>query len=188
MNWPAFGRKTRIRQQTLLLITLLNRWCQVREDLLFAFERSLDTGLDEPVRTYVDDLVVRIRGGMPVDEALSLFQSCSDQEHFQDFVIAIRFNFRYRGNIAALMDILEMQMNRVEEEYVRRRISSSRDRSLTVGIMLAAPFLYLFILLRNPINRSFFFDTAMGWLSLLIAVLAYLSGLALFWSVNRQSH
>lgn len=140
------------------------------------------------MQTHVGDLVARIRGGMPIDAALALFQDCSRQEHFQDFVIAIRFNFRYRGNIAALMDTLEMQMNRVEEEYVRRRIGSARDRSLTVAIMLAAPFLYLFILLRNPVNRSFFFETAMGGFSLLIAVLAYLSGLALFWSVSRQSH
>lgn len=160
----------------------------MREDLLYAFERSRDTGLEEPMRSYVDDLAARIRGGMPVDVALALFQACSKQEHFQDFVIAIRFNFRYRGNVAALMDTLEMQMNRVEEEYVRRRISSSRDRSLTVGIMLAAPFLYLLILLRNPLNRYFFFETAMGGFSLLIAILAYLSGLALFWSVSRQSH
>lgn len=188
MIWPVFGQQTRIRQQTLLLITHLNRWCQVHEDLLYAFERSRDTGLEEPMLTFVDDLVARIRGGMPIDQALELFQTCSSQEHFQDFVIAIRFNFRYRGNVAALMDTLEMQMNRVEEEYIRRRISSARDRSLSVGIMLAAPFLYLIILLRNPLNRHFFFETAMGGFSLLLAILAYLSGIVLFWSVSRQSY
>jgi len=188
MNWHAFGRQTRIRQQTLLLITLLNRWCQVREDLLFAFERSRDTGLDEPMRSYVDALVTRIRGGMPIDNALSLFQACSDQEQFQDFVIAIRFNFRYRGHIAAMTDMLEMQMNRIEEEYVRRRIGMSRDRVLTLGIMLASPILYLAILLRSPVNRLFFFGTLPGGISILVALTAYLTGIGLFWSVSRQSH
>ena len=159
----------------------------MREDLLYAFEHSRDSGIEEPMRTFVDDLVTRIRGGMPVDAALSLFQNCSKQEQFQDFVIAIRFNFRYRGNIAALIDTLEIQVNRVEEEYVRRRISSSRDRSLTLGIMVAAPILYLFILMRNPLNRFFFFETVMGGGSILFAVLVYLAGLALFWSVVRQS-
>lgn len=176
-----------MRQQTLLLVTLLNRWCQVREDLLYAFERSCESGLDEPMRTYVNDLVTRIHGGMPVESALRHFQSCSQQEQFQDFVIAVRFNFRYRGNIAALMDTLEMQMNRIEEEYVRRRISSARDRSLTVCIMAAAPLLYLFILLRSPLNRLFFLTNAMGQISLLISCLFYLAGLALFGSVSRQS-
>lgn len=171
----------------MLLVTHLNRWCQVREDLLFAFERSAETGLDEPMRSYVDSLVSRIKGGMPIDTALALFQANSTQEQFQDFVVAIRFNFRYRGNIAALMDTLELQMNRIEEEYVRRRISSSRDRSLSLCILLAAPVLYLLILIRNPLNRAFFLDTPLGGLTLAIAALAYLTGVSLFWSVHRQS-
>ena len=124
---------------------------------------------------------------MPIDTALALFQANSDQEQFQDFVVAIRFNFRYRGNIAALMDTLELQMNRIEEEFIRRRISSSRDRSLSIGIMVASPLLYLLILLKNPLNRAFFMDTVLGGLTLAIAALAYLTGVALFWSVHRQS-
>ncbi len=160
----------------------------MREDLLFAFERCADTGLGEPMQTFVDNLTSRIRGGMPIDSALALFQSCSEQEQFQDFVVAIRFNFRYRGNLAALMDTLESQMNRIEEEYVHRKISSSRDRSLTVGIMAAAPMLYLFILLAKPLNRAFFLETSLGVLTLLIALLTYLAGVAIFMSVNRQSH
>lgn len=139
------------------------------------------------MRTYVDDLVARIHGGMPLEAALRLFQECSDQEQFQDFVVAIRFNFRYRGNIAALMDSLELQMNRIEEEYVRRRISSARDRSLTTGILAAAPVLYLLLLLGNPFNRAFFLTTTMGRLSLLLSILTYLTGLALFISVRRQT-
>jgi len=140
------------------------------------------------MRSYVDALVTRIRGGMPIDNALSLFQACSDQEQFQDFVIAIRFNFRYRGHIAAMTDMLEMQMNRIEEEYVRRRIGMSRDRVLTLGIMLASPILYLAILLRSPVNRLFFFGTLPGGISILVALTAYLTGIGLFWSVSRQSH
>jgi Flp pilus assembly protein TadB len=159
----------------------------VREDLFYAFERSRDSGLEEPMATYVGDLISRIQGGMPIDTALSLFQDCNKQEQFQDFVIAIRFNFRYQGNIVSLMDTLELQVNQVEEEYIRRRISSSRDRGLTVMIMLAAPLLYLFILLRDSLNRHFFFATTMGGGSLIIAILIYLVGLTLFWSVSRQS-
>lgn len=139
------------------------------------------------MRTYVDDLVTRIHGGMPIEAALLHFQGSSSQEQFQDFVVAVRFNFRYRGNIAALMDTLELQMNRIEEEFVRRRISSARDRSLTIGILAAAPLLYLFILLRSPLNRVFFLTTGMGRLSLFLSVAIYLAGLALFRSVSRES-
>lgn len=138
------------------------------------------------MRTFVDDLVTRIHGGMPIDAALQHFQACSDQEQFLDFVTAVRFNFRYRGNLAALMDALELQMNRIEEEYVRRRISSSRDRSLTFGILAASPLLYLVILLRSQASSQFFLMTGLGRISLLVSLLAYLGGLALFTSVSRQ--
>ncbi|MGI6299006.1 MAG: type II secretion system F family protein [Saccharofermentanales bacterium] len=159
----------------------------MREDLLFAFERSRESGLAEPMCTYVDSLVTRIQSGMPIDTALQHFQACSDQEQFQDFVTAVRFNFRYRGNISALMDLLELQMNRIEEEYVRRRISSARDQKLTLGILLAAPLLYTAILLRSTASSSFFLTTAMGWLGLGLAILLYLIGLALFASVKSQT-
>ncbi len=159
----------------------------MREDLLFAFERSCESGLEEPMLSYVDALVTRIQGGMPIDSALRLFQASSDQEQFQDFVTAVRFNFRYRGNIAALMDSLELQMNRIEEEYVRRRISSARDRRLTAVILIAAPLLYAIILLRDPATRSFFLTTSIGWFCLGFSILLYLTGLILYGSVNSQT-
>lgn len=186
MKWLKFGQHSKIRQQTLQLVSLLNRWCQVREDLMFALEKTLGSGLEDPVHQAVGDLLARLRGGLPVDQALDLFQKNFDHEQFQDLIVAIRFNFRYRGDLPALLSQLEVQMHKVEEEYTNRRLSNARDRKLTLAILLVVP---LFMALRlggSQLLWHQFLDSPIGLALLFAGLAAYLSGVGLMVLVQRQ--
>ncbi len=162
MTWSVFGRSGKIRKQTLQLLSSMNRWCQVREDLLYAFQKCVDGGLDQPLRSVIESFLTRVRGGMAIDQALDLMQNSLDHEHFQDFVAAMRFNLRYRGDLPSLLEHLEWQMNRIEEEYARRKLSNARDRAVTAVILLAAPVCCVLRLWGNPAGSRLFFQTGPG--------------------------
>jgi Flp pilus assembly protein TadB len=168
------------------LTCLLARWCQVREDLLFAFEKSLATGLEEPMRSCVDNLLVRVRGGMTVDQALDLMQKNIQHDHFKDLITAIRFNFRHRGNLPALLEQLEIQLHRVEEEYDRRRLSNARDVTLTGSILILVPLLFAGRLLASAEVRSAFLESPFGMPALALSFLSYLAAIVGFLFIRRK--
>lgn len=181
-----FGQRGKIRHQTLQLVSLLSRWCQVREDLLFAFEKSLSAGLENPMRQAVSDFLVRARGGMPVERALDFFQVSLEHEHFQDLVTTIRFNFRYRGNLPALLEMMEVQLHKIEEEYTRRRLSNARDLSLTIIILLLVPVFFLTRLIYAPSIGQLFVENPVGIALLVLCLMTYLAALSCIVIIQRH--
>lgn len=168
------------------MVSLLSRWCQVREDLLFAFEKSLAAGLANPLRQAVADLIIRVRSGMPVDEALDLMKAGIDHENFRDLITAVRFNFRHRGDLPALLEQMEMQLHRIEEEYDRRRLSNARDFRLTSMILILVPLFFACRLLGNPATCRLFLANPLG-LAILPACLAlYLIAVACLLAIHRR--
>ncbi len=171
-------QEERLRDQVLVLLVMLNRWCAVREDLIAALERCAapDSPLKSPLKDHVRDLVVRIRGGMPVEEALALFRRVSDQDGFQDLVIQLSFAIRARGRLADLLDRMERHAVRVMEENRRRRMSTARDRTIVACLIAAAPPAAIAWIGRPGTASAFFLETAVGRWSLL--------GGAVFWLLS----
>ncbi|NLM78804.1 MAG: type II secretion system F family protein [Ruminococcaceae bacterium] len=187
MSWKPFGQTKKIRQQTLQLVSELNRWCQVREDLLFAFRKCMDHGLAEPLRGIVADFLARVQGGMPLARALDLMQQSNQQEHFQDMMTAIRFNLRHRGDLPTLLDHLEWQMNRVEEEYSRRKLTSMREQRMTLTILLLVPMGCLLRLAFHQTTRDMLLNSVGGRLLSGLAIMAYLLAVAAFFLIRRKT-
>lgn len=186
MNLLRSGHRILIRQQTLQLASLLSRWCQVREDLIYAFEKSSESGLENPMRQAVTDLLTRVRGGMPPDRALDLMQRSIRHEHFQDLITAVRFNFRHRGNLPALLEQLELQLHRIEEEYDRRRLSNARDVGLTILILLVVPVLFLFRLLTSAEIGAVFLESSFGLAALIGCALSYFAAVLAFLVIRSK--
>lgn len=151
------------------LVSQLSRWCQVREDLMYAFEKSLETGIDEPMRQAVQSFLTRVHGGMPVNQALDLLQNHFAYGHFQDLIAALRFNFRYRGDLSGMLEHLEMQFYKIEEEATQRRISSFRDRKLSWFIVALGPIVTLLRLATDDATHGFFIETTPGRFLLILA-------------------
>jgi Flp pilus assembly protein TadB len=134
----------------------------------------------------VGDFLTRARGGMDLEEALDLLQHSLDHEHFQDLVLAIRFNFRHRGDLPALLEHLEWQLNRLEEEYVRRRLSNARDRNITGLLLLAVPLLYVWRLAAQPAVGQILWQNPVGRILSGLALLAYLAALSALLLIQKK--
>jgi hypothetical protein len=138
------------------------------------------------MRQAVSDLLARVRGGLPIDLALDHFQRCFAHEHFRDLVTAIRFNFRHRGDLPALLELLEVQMNRIEEEYTRRRLSNARDMGLTLMILLLVPLFILIRLTFAPAIGPLFLASPVGILLMAVSLAAYLVALLSVISIQKR--
>ncbi len=175
-----------MRQQTLHLVSHLARWCQVREDLLYAFEKSLESGLSEPMNSFVQQLLTRIHGGMETNKALQLLADTTDDEHFRDLITALRFNFNYRGHLAQFLDHMEMQLYKLEEETVQRRISSARDRKLGWMITGLGPLIFLFRMITDQTTRQLMLETFTGKVVLVISCICFLVAAACMYIVQKR--
>ena len=170
MNMQHFKDKSKVRQQTLQLVTQLARWCQVREDILYAFEKASASGLDEPMNTYIRQFLTRVQGGMDLDIALKLLSDSVEYEHFQDLIQALRFNFKYRGRLADFLDHMEIQLFKLEEEASQRKIASARDRRLSWLIVALGPVSLVLRITTDSQTRQLMLETKVGQMLLVICL------------------
>lgn len=140
---------------------------------MYAFERCLDSPLSPSLNRAIQDLLTRIRGGMPPDQALEMFQAYSDLESFQDLVIALRFNFRHRGRLPALLELLEIQQNKLEEAQNDRRIGNRSDLFLAALLTGAVPILFGVRFVSSAETRELFLEQAIGLPLLMLSAVAY---------------
>ena len=136
------------------------------------------------MRQAVADFLCRVRGGMEIGQALDLFQDTLDHENLRDLITAIRFNFRHRGNLPALLEALEVQLHKIEEEYNRRRLSNARDLSLTLMILMLVPLFFTLRLAGNPEVSQLFLNSPLGLCFLVICLFSY--GMAVIWTLIIQ--
>ncbi|MEA4888789.1 MAG: hypothetical protein VB070_04935 [Clostridiaceae bacterium] len=138
------------------------------------------------MKQVIQDFLVRVRGGMDIEKALDLLQHSLHQEHFQDLIMAIRFNFRYRGDLPVLLEHLEMQMNHIEEEYTRRRLSNAHDRNLTVVILIVVPFVFVFRYYGQAGVQTAFQSSSLGAGLAIMGAIAYLSAIGCAMIIQRK--
>lgn len=169
--WGKYNTE-RIRRMLSNFVSILKGWCIVKEDIVYAFEKSLKSGLQEPLRTYVQDVVIQVRRGLDPQEALQILRLKVDSSQFRSFIINIEQTLKSRGNILALLTVIEKQFSRMEKERAKRKIS---NRSYKVWIYIAAISVlavgYMF-LKTNPNVFTFYLNTPAG--KVLIALFACL--------------
>lgn len=179
-----FYGKNKIRQQVLLLTSILNRWCQVRADLLFAFEQSLQTDLDTGLKTAISHMLVRIKGGMQIDSALIQFSKFSSHEHFQDLITAIRLNLRHRGNLPLLLESLEWQFFKLEEAYQQRKITNNSEYRTAMLFAMIIPLIIAGRILAYPENSIDIFKSYTGQMLALASIVIYMLAIVLLWRIR----
>ncbi|MEM1724713.1 MAG: type II secretion system F family protein, partial [Thermoplasmata archaeon] len=143
-----------IRQKLADFISVLSRWCTVKNDIFFAFEKAAGMGnfIGEPLKTYIFDMVSQIKYGVEPDEALDILSFKVDNPQFKDFIVNIKQNIKHRGDTQKLLSGLEEQYFRLNEEFHRRRISTFRDRVVLYFITLFVPVIsYAFITSNDKI-------------------------------------
>ena len=177
-----------IRRKLAEFISVLNRWCSVKEDIFYAFEKSLESGIGEPLKTFVKDMVIQVNRGIEPTEALDMLQLKVDNFQFRDFIVNIKQNIRYRGNIIKLLTNLENQFYKIEEEYNRRRISTYKDRMLLYFIMFAVLAVAYFFIKFSPEVERFYLSTFQGKSLLTLFCLLYAGGFYLSFGIAEFKH
>jgi len=166
-----------IRRSLAEYVAVLNRWCQVREDIFYAFEKSLQSGaVSEPLKTFIRDMLIQVKNGIAPEFALSLLQNKVDNPQFNDFIVNIRYCVINRGDIRRLLSNLEDQFYKIEEEYNRRKISTYRDRIVIYIVMFAIIVIAYFFLKLNPEIEQFYFQTLNGRMLLTVFCILYAAG------------
>jgi Flp pilus assembly protein TadB len=174
-----------VRKRLAEFISILSRWCNVREDLFYAFEKTADSGIGEPLRTFIKDMVIQVDRGIDPAEALDMLRMKVGNPQFTDFIVNVKQNVKHRGKITSLLENLEEQFYRIEEEYNRRRISTYKDRLLIFSVMFVVLFIAWFFIKLNPQVEAFYFATIQGKALLALFSILYLTGFYLSLGIAR---
>lgn len=177
-----------IRKRLAEFISVLNRWCSVKEDIFYAFEKSVDSGIGEPLRTFIRDMVIQVRRGIEPVEALEMLQLKVDNIQFRDFIVNIKQTIKHRGDIIKLLDNLENQFYKIEEEYNRRRISTYKDRLLVYSVMFAVLFIAYYFIQSNPQIKQFYLFSVQGKALLTLFSILYAAGFYLSFGIMKFKH
>lgn len=157
-----------VRKMLSEYISVLNRWCSVKEDIMYAFEKSLKSNVGEPLQTFIRDMVIQVNRGMDTSDALDMLQMKVDNPQFRDFIVNIKLSLRNRGDIIKLLTNLENQFYKIDEEYNRRSISTYKDRLLIYFIMFGVLAIAYFFINFTPQIGDFYLRTIEGKLLLMM--------------------
>ena len=174
-----------IRRRLAEYISVLSRWCAVKEDIVYAFEKSLSSNIGEPLQTFIRDMVIQVNRGMDPWEALDILQMKVDDLQFRDFIVNVKLSIRHRGDIIKLLSNLENQFYKIDEEYNRRKISTYKDRLLIYFIMFAVLGIGYFFIKLSPQVSGFYLDTITGKLLLMVFSGMYAFGFYLTAGITR---
>lgn len=186
MLLDLMGRRNseKVRRKLAYLVSVLNRWCAVKEDIFYAFEKACDSGLGEPLDTFIRETVIQVKRGVDPAGALEMLSIKVNNQQFRDFIVNIRQNIRHRGDIRKLLSNLEDQFYRIEEEYNRRKISTYRDRMVIYIVMVFVPLIAYSFLKINPDVENFYLTTLNGKFLLSLFCMLYAAGAFLTVKIN----
>jgi len=178
----------KIRRKLAEFISVLSRWCAVKEDIFYAFEKSIDSGIAEPLKSFMRDMTIQVRLGVDPAEALDMLQLKVDNIQFRDFVVNIKQNIRFRGDINRLLANLEAQFYKLEEEYNRRKISTYKDRLLIFVLMICVLLIGYFFFRFNERVEQFYLSTFEGKTLMAIFIMLFAFGVYFSFGITRFKH
>jgi Flp pilus assembly protein TadB len=178
----------KIRRKLAEFISVLNRWCSVKEDIFYAFERSVESNIGMPLKIFVRDMVIQVDRGIEPLEALDILQMKVNNAQFNDFIVNIKQNIKHRGDIRKLLTNLERQFYKIEEEYNRRKISTYKDRMVLYFVMFIVLFIGYYFIKFNPKVEEFYLRTLWGKGLLTFFSVLYACGFYLSFKISKFNY
>ena len=178
----------KIRRLLAEFISVLKSYYDIKEDIFFAFERSLDSEIGEPLKTFIRDMVIQVRNGMPPTDALDILSVKVDNEQFKELVLNIKQNIKHRGDTSRLLSNIEDQFYKIEEEYNRRKISTFNDRLLVYVVMFAVLVIGYYFLKVDTKVAQFYLGTTQGKYLLAFFSILYTAGFYLTTRISKFNY
>lgn len=176
------------RKKLAFFISVLLKWATIKEDIFYAFEKSIDSGIGEPLRSYVQAMIIQVKKGMDPLVAFDILKMKVDNDQFRDFMANIKQNYRARGDTVKLLNIMEEQFYKLEEEHNARNISTYQDR-ITLLIIMAAVVVLIYLSLKYSTSLRFFYlGTDRGKILLTVFACMYFLGFFFYTKINKFDH
>lgn len=175
------------RRKLGYFISILMQWIDVKEDIIYAFEKSVPV-VGEPLKSYIRDMTVQVRRGMDPQDALTILKMKIDNPQFTDFILNIKQNIKYRGDLKVLLDNMEEQFYKLEQEFNRRKISTFWDKIYIVIAMVFVIIIAFMLIRSNPKALNFYTNTIEGKLYITLFTLLYGIGFYMMTTISRFKH
>jgi len=175
------------RRKLGYFISILRQWIDDKEDIIYAFEKSVPA-LVEPMKSYIRDLTIQVRRGMDPQDALTLLQMKVGNPQFTDFILNIKQNIKYRGDLKVLLSNMEEQFYKLEQEFNRRKISTFWDRIYIVLAMIFVIVVAYMLIKSTPEVLNFYTNTTPGKLLLTFFTMLYSAGFYILITISRFKH
>lgn len=175
------------RRKLGYFISILRQWVDVKEDIIYAFEKSV-ASVSDPLKSYIVDMTIQIRRGMDPQDALTLLEKKIGNPQFTDFILNIKQNIKYRGNLKVLLSNMEEQFYKLEQEFNRRKISTFWDKIYIVIAMIFVIIIAFLLVKSNPKALNFYTDTMQGKLYITLFTMLYGIGFYIMATISRFKH
>ena len=176
-----------IRRKLGYFISILLQWIDVKEDIIYAFEKSIPV-VGEPLKSYIRDMTIQVKRGMEPQKALDILQIKIGNPQFTDFILNIKQSIKYRGNLQILLKNMEGQFYKLEQEFNRRKISTIWDKIYIIAAMILVIFVSYFLLRSNPKALNFYTNTIQGKMYITLFAFLYGAGFYMMTTISRFKH
>lgn len=184
-------RKYNAQKSRKLLVTFISsihRWSNIKEDIVYCFEKTLNMGIGDPIDSYLREFIVQVNSGLSTIKALEIFQDKVDNEFFRTFIINIKHSVKCKGNLSHLLSNLEEEAYKIEEEFDRRKISMFKDKLVVYFIMILTLMVFVFQLKTNRVVSRFYFTTGAGGILLTIYSVLFFIGILMSFDLNKADY
>ena len=175
------------RRKLGYFISVIMQWVDVKEDIIYAFEKAIPV-VGEPLKSYIRDMTVQVRRGMDPQDALTILKMKIDNPQFTDFILNIKQNIKYRGNLKVLLNNMEEQFYKLEQEFNRRKISTFWDKIYIVLAMILVIFVAFMLIRSNPKALNFYTNTQEGKIYITLFAFLYGIGFYIMTTISRFKH
>ena len=176
------------RGELIHFLSLLSQWYMVTEDIIKCFDKISQQNLSEPMSTYIDDFVIQVHSGLEVSDALEILGWKIESDFFDTIVVNIDQAIQNRGDVGVMLDNLQEECYRLQEEFNRRKISTIHDKIIIYCTMILVLIIGYHFLVLNSVTETFYFQTLLGQALVLAFSVIYVIGFFITLGLSRLEY
>ena len=134
LNVMVGYNSSKVERSFLYFLSVLSNFAQLRDDVFYAFEKSVDY-VDEPLNGYSRTVVEEVKRGLPIEDALENFKEKIDSKKFKMFLRNAQLCVKFGGSFLKLSTNNLELVKQLQIEKARRKNETSLGRVLIVVMM-----------------------------------------------------
>lgn len=144
---------SKVERSFLYFLNILSNFAQIKDDVFFAFEKSIDY-VNEPLNSYCRTFVEEVKRGLPIEDALENFKQKLDNKKFKVFLRNAQLCVKFGGSFLKLAANNLESVKQLQIEKARRKNETSLGRAL-IYVMMAINIglaVYMFNMYPNTLD------------------------------------